>query len=63
MAPDLMKFPDYHRNRIDEAMIEETRTFFRYVLSENLPLDTFLDADFTFVNSNLARHYGLKQEG
>ena len=61
MAPDLMKYPDYHRNRIDEAMIEETRTFFRYVLTENLPLEMFLDSDFTFVNSNLSRHYGLTQ--
>ena len=62
MAPDLMKFPDYHRNRIGEAMMVETRTFFRYAITENLPLHTFLDAEFTFVNSHLARHYGLKQK-
>lgn len=59
MAPDLMKFPEYHRNRINEAMLEETRTFFRYALEENLPLNTFLHSDFTFANSNLARHYGI----
>ena len=62
MAPDLMKFPEYHRNRIGEAMIAETETFFRHMLTENLPLETFLDSDFTFVNSNLARHYGLDQQ-
>lgn len=61
MAPDLMKFPEYHRNRISEAMLEETRSFFRYALDENLPLEVFLDSTFTFVNSDLARHYGLKQ--
>ncbi len=62
MAPDLMKFPDYHRNRIDEAMMGETRTFFRHAITENLPLRAFLDSDFTFVNSHLARHYGLDQK-
>lgn len=62
MAPDLMKFPNYHRNRIEEAMLGETRTFFRYAITENLPLRTFLDSDFTFVNSHLARHYGLDQK-
>ena len=60
MAPDLMKYPDYHRNRIAEAMMKETQAFFRHVLTENLPLETFLDSDFTFVNSDLARLYDLK---
>lgn len=62
MAPDLMKYPDYHRNRINEAMMEETYTFFRHAITENLPLSTFLDSDFAFVNSHLARHYGLDQK-
>lgn len=62
MAPDVMKFPDYHRNRINEAMLEETQSFFRYALAENLPLVTFLDSDFAFVNSHLARHYGLDHQ-
>jgi hypothetical protein len=62
MSPDLMKFPDYHRNRISEAMLGETRAFFRYLLTENLPLSTFLDSDFAFVNSNLARHYDLDEQ-
>ena len=61
MAPDLMKFPDYHRHRINEAMKEETYTFFRHAVTENLPLVTFLDSDFTFANSELVRHYGLDQ--
>ena len=62
MAPDLTKFPNYHRNRIEEAMLGETRAFFRHAITENLPLRTFLDSDFTFVNSRLARHYGLDQK-
>ena len=59
MAPDPTKFYDYHRNRIDEAMAQETRAFFRHLLDENLSIAHFIDADFTFLNANLARHYGL----
>ena len=59
MAPDQMKFYEFHRNRINEAMIEETRIFFRHLIEENLPLNRFIDADFAFINSNLGRHYGL----
>ena len=59
MAPDQMKFYEFHRNRINEAMIEETRIFFRHLIEENLPVNRFIDADFAFINSNLGRHYGL----
>ena len=59
MAPDQMKFYEFHRNRINEAMIKETRIFFRHLIEENLPVNRFIDADFAFINSNLGRHYGL----
>ena len=59
MAPDAAKFYEFKRHHIDDAMIRETTRFFRHLLDENLPITTFLDADFTFVNANLARHYGL----
>ena len=59
MAPDPMKFYEYHRNRLGDAMVKETNAFFRHILEENLPLSTFIDAGFTFVNADLARHYGL----
>ena len=59
MAPDQMKFYEFHRNRINEAMIEETRIFFRHLIEENLPVNRFIDGDFAFINSNLGRHYGL----
>ena len=59
MAPDPMKFYDYHRNRIGEAMVGETREFFRHLLTENLPIRHFVDSDCSFMNFDLARHYGL----
>ena len=59
MAPDPMKFYEFRRNRISEAMVQESTLFFRHALDLNLPPTTFLDADFTFLNANLARHYGM----
>ena len=59
MAPDPMKFYEFRRNRIAEAMVKESTLFFRNALDQNLPPTTFLDANFTFLNANLARHYGL----
>ncbi len=59
MAPDPMKFYEFHRNRLGEAMVKETTAFFRHMLNEDLPLRNFIDSDFTFLNADLARHYGL----
>jgi hypothetical protein len=59
MAPDPMKYNDYHRNRINEGMIGESTGFFRQMLTKNLPLRNFIDSDFTVMNADLGRHYGL----
>ena len=40
-------------------MLEETRLFFATIQDENRDIQEFLDADFTFVNERLARHYGI----
>ncbi len=42
-----------------EAMIRETELFFAAVMRGDLSLLDFLDADFTYVNERLARHYGI----
>lgn len=62
MAPDPMKFYDYHRNRINEAMLGETRAFFRHLLTEDLPIRHFVDSNYSFLNADLVRHYGLTAE-
>ena len=56
--PDPDVFPRWSPE-LREDMKEETRLFFNAVLRENLPISTFLDADFTFLNPRLARHYGV----
>ena len=57
--PDRSRFRTYYHYGLDEAMRTETVLFTRHLLDENLSVANFLDADFTFVNRNLARHYGL----
>ena len=52
-------FHVYYRDNLETAMAGETTTFFRHILDQNLPPRTFLDANYTFVNRELAAHYGL----
>jgi mono/diheme cytochrome c family protein len=59
VSPDPEKFPAWGPE-LRDAMKEETRLFFEEVLRKNLPLSTFLDADFTFLNGLLAKHYGIE---
>src|SRR5262249_54041704 len=44
---------------LKEAMLKETELFCASVLEEDLSVLEFLDADYTFVNERLARHYGI----
>lgn len=59
MPPSAQAFKQYYVDGLEQAMKTETRLFFRHVLEENLPIETFLDSDFTFVNGGLARLYGI----
>jgi hypothetical protein len=42
-----------------KAMKGETEHFFNYIVRENRSIMEFLDADYTFVNGVLAKHYGI----
>ncbi len=59
MPPSPKDFPQYYVDGLGEAMKTEARMFFQHALENNLPLDRFLDADFTFVNGGLARLYKI----
>ncbi len=59
VKPDPDKFPEWS-GALREAMKTETRMFFEYVLRENRPVSEFLDADYTFLNDTLAKHYGIE---
>ena len=59
MPPSAQDFKQYYVDGLEQAMKTETRLFFRHVLQQNLPIERFLDSDFTFVNGGLARLYGI----
>ena len=46
-----------------KSMQRETELFFAHVIKENRPATELLTADYTFVNENLAKWYGLKDTG
>jgi hypothetical protein len=56
--PDLGAFPDFDDN-LRQAMREETELFFGSIMREDRSVMDLLDADYTFVNERLARHYGI----
>jgi mono/diheme cytochrome c family protein len=51
-------FPDFD-NELRQAFREETQLFVESVMREDRTILTLLDADYTFVNGRLARHYGI----
>ncbi len=58
--PPSADFLAYYRDNLGSAMREETEMFFRHLLHNNLPLSEFLDADYSFLNRELALHYGIE---
>jgi len=58
VAPDPDRFPDYDDD-LRRASRRETELFFNTVVRDDLSVLTLLDADFSFVNDRLARHYGI----
>jgi hypothetical protein len=58
--PPSADFLEYYRDNLETAMRQETETFFRHVLENNLSLREFLDADYSFLNRELALHYGIE---
>lgn len=65
MPPDVKsrEFKDYFRLKLEPAMLEETRLFFRYVLNENRSVRDFIDSDYSFINKGLAKLYDVPFDG
>ncbi len=51
-------YPDFDDN-LRQAFRQEAELFFESILKEDRSVVDFLDADYTFVNDRLARHYGI----
>ena len=58
LTPDKGYYPGWD-DALRNAMIKEAETFFEFVVQNDRPILDFLDADYTFVNDKLAKHYGI----
>ena len=57
--PPAEDFLVYYRDNLEQAMREETESFFYHIMKNNLSLSEFLGADYSFLNRELALHYGI----
>ena len=58
ITPDMRLFPDFDNN-LRQAFKTETELFFEAVLREDRSVLDLLNADYTFLNERLAKHYGI----
>jgi mono/diheme cytochrome c family protein len=58
VSPDPKLFPSFTPS-LREAMLRESMLFFEAVVRDDRPIPDLLDADFTFVDEELAKHYGI----
>jgi hypothetical protein len=56
--PDALDYP-YYDATLAESMVRETELLFDHVVRADESVLDLLDADYTFVNDRLARHYGI----
>ena len=59
VSPDPKLFPQFN-DQLRAAMLKETELFIDAIIREDRSILDLIDADFTFVNRPLARHYGLE---
>ena len=58
IIPDYLLYPDYDEG-LGRAMKRETELFFDSIVREDRNVLDLLNADYTFVNERVARHYGI----
>jgi hypothetical protein len=56
--PDVTVFPDFDDN-LRQGFQRETEMLFESVMRDDRSVIDLLDADYTFVNERLAKHYGI----
>jgi mono/diheme cytochrome c family protein len=57
-VPVTSEFPDFDDN-LRAAMAKEMELFVGNIIHEDRPITELIDADYTFVNERLARHYDI----
>ena len=58
VTPDRERFPTFG-HRLRAAMLKETELFLESIFREDRNVLDLLDADYTFLNQELANHYGI----
>jgi hypothetical protein len=59
VKPDYLLYPDFDDN-LRKSFRQETELLFANVLREGRPVHELIDANYTFMNERLARHYGVR---
>jgi len=57
--PPSKEFVSFYRDNLESAMRKETELLFENVLKKNLPPRELLSANYSFINRELAEHYGM----
>jgi hypothetical protein len=57
--PDQRLYPGFDPI-VQNAMLAETHSYLQKMLDEDLSISHLIDSDFTFLNSRLARYYGIE---
>lgn len=55
---DSSRFPEFTAE-VKTAMYDEAVSFFEHIVRKDRPVGEILDADYTFLNQALAKHYGI----
>ena len=58
---DTSRFTEF-TDEVREAMYDEAVSFFEYLIRKDRPLREMLTADYTFLNKDLAKFYGVTKE-
>jgi hypothetical protein len=57
--PQAFRYPNFSAQLRDD-LVRETHLFFQHMVQEDRSMIEFFDADYTFVNERVARHYGIE---
>jgi len=57
-APDPQRFPTFNEE-LRAAMLKETQLFLQAIIREDRSVMELFDANYTFLNERLAKHYGI----
>ena len=58
LSPDTQLFPAYNE-KLRQAMLTETKLFLQEIIQQDRSVLDMIQADYTFVNDQLAKHYGI----